>query len=835
MIGAFQVTLTPDPLTLVIARADGTTLWDGLPPADTGLPNDGTDPPSQAGFAVREITTDVQYQYGSFQLTDHPVVWRAAHRATSISTAGGVLSFDAVDDAGVVATVTVRSDASGEADLVMTPATPTSRKMSADGHRTWAQIGAKCIPDDRFLGFGRQARDVEHHGSVVPIFVSEDGIGKEDTDDPLVVYYIAGTRHASNFPAPIYLARRGYVGALDGAGRASFGMCADPRDMLDALRISEDTTASTDGSLTFRIFDGPTPAQAIGRSTAHYGRPRVPPRLAFAPWIDAIFGQSNVIAASQWLRTNDFPASVIWTEDWRGGAYQGDNYRLTEEWDADTKLYPDLKGLATTLHQTGFAFFVYFNTFVQTGTNIFAEADPKNVLIKKSDGTDLTFILPSGVPAGMIDLTNPDGMSFTAQKLKNALAQGVDGWMGDYAEWMPLESALHDGSDPWATHDLYPRLWQKTQRAALDDTTLGADASPVDRRIAFVRSCWLGCAPDVDVFWAGDQRTDMEDDDGLPTVVRIGLGLGVTGISTFGHDIGGYQSATNPPSTKETYFRWTTLGALSPVMRTHHGTEPKLEWRFDKDADTIAHFQRWSVFHMQLLPLWEKLAQDAHDTGLTIWRHMAIAYPGDSHVWDQGDQEFMIGDSILVAPVTTAGSTGRSAYLPYGSRWWPWTPGGVVDPAPALAGDTNVTVDAPLTEIPIFVREGSIIPMLPSKVRTVLEGIAGVPSPADVGDDRVLEVFAGPDTTFAEKSGALTYSLSGAASLTLPAAKAAWNGSTLTTCDPAKPVAPCIVQQAGRAHALLVGPGSLTLDGATLTVTGGSATRSLDVEVRGDR
>ena len=55
--------------------------------------------------------------------------------------------------------------------------------------------------------------------------------------------------------------------------------------------------------------------------------------------------------------------------------------------------------------------------------------------------------------------------------------------------------------------------------------------------------------------------------------------------------IAGYQSANNPGSTKELFFRWTAFGAWSPVMRTHHGTAPKVSWRFDTDAETLAQIE----------------------------------------------------------------------------------------------------------------------------------------------------------------------------------------------------------------------------------------------------
>lgn len=80
------------------------------------------------------------------------------------------------------------------------------------------------------------------------------------------------------------------------------------------------------------------------------------------------------------------------------------------------------------------------------------------------------------------------------------------------------------------------------------------------QRLFFARSGWFGSNPVVPVLWAGDQRTSFQRDDGLFTVIPMGINLGLAGVSTYGHDIAGYQSGTNPPANKELFFRWTTLG-----------------------------------------------------------------------------------------------------------------------------------------------------------------------------------------------------------------------------------------------------------------------------------
>ncbi|MGZ3420926.1 MAG: TIM-barrel domain-containing protein [Polyangiales bacterium] len=801
-VGGFRVRLEVDPVRLVVARPDGRVLFDGLPPADVAPQTDDADPPPLVGIAVRDVETKVEALYGSYQFTDTGSAWRVAKRAANVKS-GDTMTFDAVDDQGTLASVSIAGDGRGQLTIAVTP---TAKAQGSA--RTWASMAASCEEGDRFQGFGAQQRDVEFRGQTVPIFVSEPGVGKRDDDANIAIWYLAGTRHASSFSAPIYLSRRGYVAALDTPGRATFAMCSEE----DRLRIAGDVDAASH-TFTLRVFDGPTPKEAMQRSASFFGKPRLPPRLAFAPWNDAIFGTASVEAFAKLLRDADIPSSAIWTEDFRGGAFFGtsDDYKLAEEWDVDRTLYPDFEGMISRLHDGGFAFFTYFNTFVEKDSNIWKEAQPKNVLVKKQDGSDYVFTSVKQKPTGMLDLTHPAAKQFMADKLKAILAMGSDGWMGDYGEWFPLDAKTTDGSDPWAAHGLYPKAWQEAQRAALDSDV---NPSTKSRRLAFVRSGGLRSGPLVDVVWGGDQATDMSDDDGLPTVIPMGLGLGVAGISTYGHDIAGYQSALRKPTDKETFFRWVEVGAFTPVMRTHHGTQPKKEWMLQSDAESTAHFRKYAILHQQLLPVWESLAKEASDTGVPIWRSLAVEAPEDDDAWKIADQ-FMVGPNILVAPVVKKGATSRSVHLPPG-KWLAWNGGATVE--------GTITANAALGDLPVYVREGTVLSLLPDKVRSVIEEAKGVVRASDVGDDRVVIVFGHGAGRFVE-AGGLEYAVD-------PASGAGtWNGVALAACASSEGPPPCVEKNPDKELVRVVGPGTYA-GKSTVTIKGGMSTRSLAIELR---
>ncbi|MFO0762058.1 MAG: glycoside hydrolase family 31 protein [Byssovorax sp.] len=781
---------------LVIASASGKVLLDGLPPADTSDKG-----PPLTGFAVRDLTTQFEMQFGSFRpIDDAKGPWRGAR---TIVAGAEKSSLDLKDAAGaILAHLALAEPEPGHLTVAVTPGDGPERRFS------W---GFACAADDHFAGFGAQSLDVDHRGQTVPTWVQEQGVGKQEDDSYNGVWFLTGTRHASQMPIPQYLSSRGYILTAENDLRSIFALCAEGNK--DAARVE----MSLPG--TIHLFDGPSPAEAIARATATFGRPRLPPRYAFAPWLDAIEGSESVRAVAKQLRDEKIPSSVIWTEDWRGGDWNKDNYTLKEDWELDPTLYPDFPALAGDLHAEGFSFLVYFNPFVYKKSKAWNETADKGYLVKREDGTPYTFTGAKFTDTGLIDLDNPDGRAWAVGKMQGAIALGADGWMNDFAEWLPTDGVTGKGPS-LERHNHYAVAWQETAREAIDGVNDG------QQRLFFSRSGWFGTPPLVDVFWAGDQRTDFEEDDGMPTVLPIGIGLGIVGESTYGHDIGGYQSATNPPATKEVYFRWTELGAWSPVMRTHHGTQPKKQWSWRSDAETIAHFRRYAELHMALVPFLEGLSAAASQTGMPMWRGLMLRFPGDAKAWTTLD-EVMLGDGLVLAPVMTAGASSRSVYLPEGA-YYPWAGGA------KIAGGTTITADAPLAEIPVFARAGTLVPTYPPGVMTLSHGSPEVPDESLVGDDRIVYAFLGDASTFTEASG-LAYTIE-AGSDGSGDLNATWNGAPLAICaDPA--VAPCLSIDADGGRAYVTGPGTLDVKaGATtiakLTATGGKGSRKITWAIR---
>jgi alpha-glucosidase (family GH31 glycosyl hydrolase) len=799
------------PVTAQVGAFTVTWTGPGLRIADTARPEQplletasltGQDAP----LAARRTTSDTwQELYGQFKLTEGQEAWTGSARW--VSDPQDPTRATARDDLGEpLATVTLSSPSEG-ALLLEAKAAPLG-PLAAQQNRL--ALSFLCAAGDHFLGFGEQSDALDHHGHTINFWTSEPGIGKTNTDDSAGVWFLVGNRHGSSVGLPTWLSNRGYLGAVETQKRAKAEVCSRQQGTL-RLEVWEDT-------LRLWLFRGPAPAQALARATAGLlGRQMKPLPLVFAPWNDAIYGSANVRRVQKLLRDRHIPSSVIWSEDFRGGAAIGDDWAISDEYGLDRGLYPDAETVAAELHKGGFLWLAYFFSFAVQGTVAYPQAVQGGHLIKDASGAPYLFQGSTFKPTSLVDLSSPAARTWMKAWMASALDLGFDGWMADFGEWLPHDARLASGEDGLAAHNRYGGDWSKLSAELLAEHDTGRP------RVFFSRSGWYGTQAGIPVHWPGDQRTDFEPDDGLPTIVPMALNLGLAGWSTTGSDIGGYQSATNPPTTKELFFRWSTLGALEPSMRTHHGRTAKKNWQFDGDEETLAHYARWARFHMRLFPYLDGGAFAHETTGLPLMRALPLAYPADEAGWTLYDQ-YLLGPSLLVAPVQEAGKVSRKVHFPAG-RWLPFSGGAPVD------GPADVEVAAPLTEIPLFAVQGAVIPLLRAAVDTLapVQAGQGFTDLAVAQASRTLLVFSGAPGAFAERDA--TYQLAQAAT---EADGFRENGAALPACAGASDRG-CVeasLTPEGARRVRLAGSGPLGFSGHLLTIAGPGAARSIDVEIR---
>ena len=198
--------------------------------------------------------------------------------------------------------------------------------------------------------------------------------------------------------------------------------------------------------------------------------------------------------------------------------------------------------------------------------------------------------------------------------------------------------------------------------------------------------------------------------------------MGLSGVSNWGSDIGGFFTLSSEQLGPELLKRWIEFGAVSGVMRTQangftigdRGPRAQI-----LDKGVLPVWRRYAKLRTQLYPYLAAAEREYQRSGMPIMRHLSLAYPADARA-TASEAEFMFGPDLLAAPVVAPGQTRRSFHLPAGDWIDLWRAARFVERDGSLAlgraslvrGGRGVTVPAPLDELPLLARAGAVIPML---------------------------------------------------------------------------------------------------------------------------
>src|SRR5205814_850949 len=222
---------------------------------------------------------------------------------------------------------------------------------------------------------------------------------------------------------------------------------------------------------------------------------------------------------------------------------------------------------------------------------------------------------------------------------------------------------------------------------------------PNNKRVYILtRSAFAGQQRYAAGTWSGDINATQAV---YAAQIPAGLGFAISGMPYWTTDIGGYFGT---PS-EELFTRWFQFGAFCPTFRIHGQASKELygsQWSTQGKANMLAVDQ----LRYRLMPYIYSLAWKVTSQGYTIMRPLVFDFQNDTMVYGIKDQ-FMFGPALLVNPVTATGATSRSGYLPAGTWYDFWT--GSTTPGGGMS-----TVTAPLSQIPLFVPGGSILPMGPN-------------------------------------------------------------------------------------------------------------------------
>ncbi|TRY17759.1 alpha-xylosidase [Tessaracoccus rhinocerotis] len=542
---------------------------------------------------------------------------------------------------------------------VLTTSPPRSVGHMTDDS-TWVHQQLTLEPGERVYGLGERFGPFTKNGQVVESWNADGGTSSEQS-------YKA---------VPFYVTSRGYGVFVDHPGRVSFEVGSE---------INSRVQFSVEGeTLDYYVIAGPTPKDVLRRYTRLTGRPARVPAWSFGLWLTTSFtaryDEQTVAGFVDGMAERNLPLSVFHYDCFWMREFQWCDF----EWDSRT--FPDPVGQIARLHERGLKVSVWINPYIGQRSKLFSEAAENGYLLKRRDGSVWQWDLwQAGM--GIVDFTNPDARQWYLGHLERLLDQGVDSFKTDFGERIPVDDVVwHDGSDPERMHNYYANLYNGAVFRLLERRKGAGNA------ILYARSATAGCQQ-FPVHWGGDCDSTFAS---MAESLRGGLSLAMSGFGYWSHDIGGFEGTPDPTVFK----RWVAFGMLSSHSRLHGSDSVRVPWAFDDEAVDVT--RKFTNLKMRLMPYLARIAEEAHREGVPMMRPMPLEFPEDRGGFD-ADCQYLLGDSLLVAPVLTAAGE-VEYYVPEGT----WTS--------LLDGSTRQGLrwqreTHAIDSLPVLVRPGTVLPL----------------------------------------------------------------------------------------------------------------------------
>lgn len=307
---------------------------------------------------------------------------------------------------------------------------------------------------------------------------------------------------------------------------------------------------------------------------------------------------------------------------------------------------------------------------------------------------------------------------FWEQMREHIYTKGFDAWWMDASEPDILSNASIEYRKKLMTPTAlgpstkYFNAYALMNAEAIYDGQRGVD--PDKRVFLLTRSGFLGLQRYSTATWSGDIGTRWED---MKAQISAGLNFALSGIPYWTMDIGGFcvegryerakEGSEDLNEWRELNARWYQFGAFCPLFRSH-GQYPYREV-FNIAPESHPAYKSmvyYNKLRYRLMPYIYSLAGMTWFNDYTIMRALVMDFPNDTQVNNIGDQ-YMFGPSLMVAPVYQYQARNREVYFPAGTNWYDFYSG------KSINGGQKQNIDAPYEQLPIFVKEGSIVPFGP--------------------------------------------------------------------------------------------------------------------------
>ena len=462
-------------------------------------------------------------------------------------------------------------------------------------------------------------------------------------------------------------------------------------------------SSATPRPLSYYFINGHNSlANATELFTELVGRQDLPPFWALG-YITSKYGyrnQQEALGAIDSLKTRGYPVDgLVLDLYWYG--QETDMGRL--EWNPNQ--WPDHKQMLADLKAQG----VNTVLITQPYINKIGAIDNYNMLSAEGmlakDANGQTHDVTTWVgEAGMFDVSNPKTQQWLWNRLKTLTEEGVAGWWGDLGEPEVHPETIYHANGETATqyHNQYGNDWSKIIYDGLRKDF------PSMRPLLMMRGGTTGLQ-NYSVFpWTTDVSRSWE---GFQPQVKLMLSSGMSGLGYMSSDLGGFAVDPENPIDEELYVRWVQMGAFTPTMRTHAQLSPE-PYHYPESEEILKEYVK---MRYKWLPYNYTLAYENATKGWPLARPLNFMGNNKNYKYYWQEDEYLWGNNVLVAPVMTKGATEREVLFPEGT-WISW-----YDASKKYKGGTLVkdTVQAPLHELPLFVKQGSFIPQYDLHIENV--------------------------------------------------------------------------------------------------------------------
>jgi alpha-D-xyloside xylohydrolase len=425
--------------------------------------------------------------------------------------------------------------------------------------------------------------------------------------------------------------------------------------------------------------------EVLSQYTDITGKGVLPPKWTFGFWQSKASYKSakETLRIAKKLREYEIPCDVI----------NIDTHWYKKEWFCDLEFdkdrFPNPKKYFEDMKELGIKIALWQLPYIPEGSQYFEELKAVDGFVKNQEGEiyDIKICLAEGFKGivGCIDFTNPNAVDVYKKWIRRLFILGAKIIKTDFGEDAPIDGIYYDNTPGHQMRNLFPLLYNRAV-AEVTKEMIGSVC-------AWSRSAWAGNQR-YPVHWGGDASTDWTN---MIPQLEGGLSLGLSGFQFWSQDIGGFLGF---PKDK-LLIRWMQIGLFNSHSRIH-GMGRREIYKFS--SETVRICKKYIQQRYKLLPYIYGSAIKCVKKSLPMSRALVIEYQNDPTVWNIGN-EFMFGDSLLVAPITND-TNKREIYLPEGmwTDWWT---------NERIQGKQWINVHADIDTLPLYIREGGIIPIAP--------------------------------------------------------------------------------------------------------------------------